>query len=89
MTACRAAAEAVRSVLGARAAVLNRTAADAWARFEAAKAAALSPEQRARIAAMTEHGGHVEHGEHDAHGAMDGHGGTEGDGHGADSGHDH
>lgn len=67
--ACDAAARQVRAALGADKATLNRTAETAWRAFDASWNANLTPVQRARIDAMSEHGDHDGHGGgHDAHG---------------------
>lgn len=62
---CAREAAAVRSALTAPPAQLNAVAAAAYGRFDAAWNAALSPEQRTRIGAMMEHGGHDMHDMHD------------------------
>ena len=74
--ACIDAARVLKTALGAEPDVLNRAAERAWTDYRAAYERVLSPEQRARIAAMTEHGDH---------------GGGHGDGHhdGTDHGDTH
>ena len=61
---CRAEAATIRAALSAAPAELNRVAAQAYARFEANWNRSLTPAQRARIAAMTEHGSEHHPGEH-------------------------
>lgn len=59
--ACELAAKQVSAALlehRAHPAMLNRAAESAWESFETVWAAQLTLEQRARIAAITEHGGH-------------------------------
>lgn len=59
--ACTTAASEVRAYLTehrAHAAMVNAFAEQAYARFDAVWTSALTPEQRARIAAMSEHGAH-------------------------------
>lgn len=65
---CAREAAVVRAALRKPASELNATAAAAWARWDKAWYAALTPAQRARVDAMTEHGGGHGSG-HDGHGA--------------------
>ncbi len=60
--ACKAEAAIVRSQLQSSPAQLNQTAALAWRRFDGAWQAALTPEQHARVDAISEHGDHGSHG---------------------------
>lgn len=64
-SACNAAAGRVRAALGADKVTLNRTAEEAWRAFASSWNASLTPVQRERIAAMSEHGG----GDHNNHGS--------------------
>ena len=57
-SACIDAATALKTALGPEPAVLNRAAERAWAEYQEAYESVLTPGQRARIAAMTEHGDH-------------------------------
>lgn len=58
---CKVEADRMRAALSLPPARLNAVAEGAAKRWEAAWAAALTPQQRARIAAMSEHGSHKSH----------------------------
>ena len=62
---CRQAAEFVRDALGSDAATLNATAAAGWRSWETFLDAQLTPDQRRRVMAMSEHG--MDHGGHGGH----------------------
>jgi hypothetical protein len=55
---CAAEADIVRGAITAPPARLNAVAEAAWRRFDTEFAASLTPDQRARVAALAEHGGH-------------------------------
>lgn len=55
---CKLEADKIRAELRAPADRLNSVAAASYGRFDTAWAAALTPAQHARVAAMSEHGGH-------------------------------
>ena len=79
--ACEASAAMVRASLGQGKAAVNRAGEMAWASYDRVWNEVLTQTQRARIAAMSEHGagghdghdGHEEHGDHEGHGEHDGH----------------
>ncbi len=67
--ACRDEAARITATLHSDAGTINAAAEAGWYRFDALWNRSLTAQQRARIDAMSEHGGHGEHGEHGAQGA--------------------
>ncbi|APE27751.1 hypothetical protein [Aurantiacibacter gangjinensis] len=70
--ACEEGANMVRGALGEGPQAVNRAGERAWAHFDGVWQTTLTEEQRARVAAMSEHGSDG-HGDHEGHGGHEGH----------------